>query len=245
MMTVNKYTLFISDTHLCAQEPLVSANLLAFFKSELLARADALYILGDFFMLWAGDDDNATFIKPIKEALIAQTQTGKRIFLLPGNRDFLIGKNFAVATGITLLTDPTIIELYGEKTLLTHGDILCSKEALHRNFRALSQNETVKKLFAHLPLFLRKAIAYALHFYSERRYKKPPSFMDQMAQEITCQMLKNYNVTQIIHGHLHQQRVIEFNQEELKMRRINLGNWQNQQKSILIYHQNSTIEFIN
>ena len=120
-------TLFISDLHLEADRPEIGEQFLAFLAGPA-READALYILGDLFEAWVGDDDPSPYYAGMKDALRELTGSGVPVYFMHGNRDFMIGERFAEETGVTLLPDPYLVELHGEKVLLSHGDYLCTDD---------------------------------------------------------------------------------------------------------------------
>ena len=128
-------TLFISDLHLCASRPRINRSFFDFLERTARA-AEQLYVLGDFFEYWAGDDDiDEPFNRSIVDAIARLASSGVGVFLMHGNRDFLIGDLFCKASGATLLADPTLIDLNGTRTLLMHGDTLCTDDIEYQNFR--------------------------------------------------------------------------------------------------------------
>ena len=207
-MTTKNTTLFISDLHLDPTEPKI-ANTFFYFLEHIAPDADALYILGDFFESYIGDDDHDPFIETMIIALSHLTQNGLPVFFLPGNRDFLIGKEFAKRAGITLIVDPTVITLYGEKILLLHGDSLCTADRSHQRFRKIVNNKLVQLLFLSLPLSYRKKIANKLRGNSQQgnRYKSP-EIMD-VSPGVVDETLARYHVKKMIHGHTHHSLISE------------------------------------
>jgi UDP-2,3-diacylglucosamine hydrolase len=129
---------------------------------------DALYILGDFFVLWAGDDDMSPFVEKVVATLRALVHEGVKVYLLPGNRDFLLGAKFAERSGCVLLPDPTRIDLYGKPFLLTHGDILCTRDWMMRIFRTITRHRWGRRFFLAFPLQMRQKIAQLVRNMSAR-----------------------------------------------------------------------------
>ena len=221
------YTLFISDLHLQSGEPEKTDLFVKLLIGKAL-QADALYILGDFFEVWVGDDDNSAFNENIKAALKKFTNTQIPIYFMHGNRDFLIGKKFAQDTGCTLINDPTKIDLYGSPTLLTHGDMLCTKDKGYMRYRKLVRNPKCQCLFLLLPLTLRKKIARYLRAKSSKIKKS--NKLNNIVPETITNLMQQYQVKQIIHGHIHKQGVYD------KGTRISLGSWEDG-RSILTYSE--------
>jgi len=132
-------TLFISDLHLDANRPAIGVQFLAFLGGEA-RQAEMLYILGDLFEAWLGDDDPNPYYADMKAALRKLADTGVPVFFMHGNRDFMIGEDFASETGVTILGDPAVVDLYGEKVLLSHGDALCTDDVEYQRFRAMTRD---------------------------------------------------------------------------------------------------------
>src|ERR1041385_1850922 len=129
-------TFFISDLHLDDARPQITELFVRFLAGEARG-ADALYILGDLFESWIGDDDDAPLPTRVAQALRALRESGVPIRFMHGNRDFLLGADYAARTGVTLLSDPTVLDLHGERTLLMHGDTLCTDDSEYQTFRSL------------------------------------------------------------------------------------------------------------
>ena len=151
------HTLFISDLHL-SEDSLNTRKYFHRFIKKIAPQAEALYILGDLFEYWAGDDDlRSPFHAEITDALKTLSAQGVHIFIMHGNRDFLMDKQLAKACNATLLADPTLLELYGTPTLLTHGDALCTDDIAYQAFRRQVRNTTWQQQFLAQPLANRKA----------------------------------------------------------------------------------------
>ena len=198
-----KHTLFISDLHLCHTRPTIN-TLFERFLSDIVPQAEALYILGDFFEYWAGDDD---LIEPFHSAIAQQLSTlaasGTRLYLMHGNRDFLIGEAFQCAAHITLLPDPTLIDLYDQPTLLMHGDTLCSDDVEYQAFRSQVRDPTWQQTFLATPLAARKAQIEALRQRSEQEKSSKTAEIMDVNPETVAATLRAYNYPRLIHGHTH------------------------------------------
>lgn len=194
---------FISDLHLTPERPLPVQLFYRFIK-ECAPQTQALYILGDFFEAWVGDDDLAQpFHRDIATALKSLSEQGVAVFFLPGNRDFLIGQAFAEAAGLTLLDDPTEVELFGVPTLLTHGDIFCTDDATYQDFRQQVRTPAWQQHFLAQPLAQRHVQAKTLRERSEHaKAGKKPEIMDVNNAAIG-KMLEVHPVKRIVHGHTH------------------------------------------
>lgn len=198
-----KYCLFISDLHLCTDSP-HTTRLFHHFVQNVAPPAEALYILGDLFEYWAGDDDlNTPFHLDIIRALQTLSQQGTHIYIMRGNRDFLMAGKLADACNATLLADPTLLDLYGTPTLLTHGDALCTDDTDYQNFRRMVRDTTWQQQFLAQPLLQRKAQIEQLREKSKaEKQHKSVSIMDVSLQAVH-ELLHEHGYPRIIHGHTH------------------------------------------
>ncbi|MGB7816130.1 MAG: UDP-2,3-diacylglucosamine diphosphatase [Methylotenera sp.] len=198
------HCLFISDLHLCDSRPHITKVFIAFLK-KTAANAQALYILGDLFEYWAGDDAITTGThKSIIDALGNITKQGVKVFFMPGNRDFLIGEGFEKATGITVLADPSLITLYGKPVLLSHGDALCTDDVAYQQFRSEVRSSTWQTQFLSQPLINR--IAYIEQLRAKSEQEKSEKSMQIMDVNMTAVdgLLRDYAYPPLfIHGHTH------------------------------------------
>ncbi len=232
-------TLFISDIHLEDSHPEIAALFLNFLKT-IASQADALYILGDLFEVWVGDDDQTPFNLHIQTALYTLRQQGVPIFFLHGNRDFLIGETFAKASGCTLLSDPAVVDLYGKPTLLLHGDLLCTQDHAYLAFRQQAREAAYRLNFLQKPLAERKTIAAHLRMASQQHTQSATSvIMDATPQEIP-RLITHYQVTQMIHGHTHRPAIHYLNLgQTLPHRHIVLSDWHTQGNALYYYPDHS------
>lgn len=187
--------------------------------------ADRLYILGDFFEAWVGDDNKNEFNAEIMEALRNHTQQGHKVFFMHGNRDFLVGQRFADATGVTLITDPTVIDLYGQPTLLMHGDSLCTHDKKHQRSRRRMQNPTIKKFINLLPLSIRERGAKKLRAQSQERKTQLPQRITDVSSDEVIRVMEKENVKLLIHGHTHRPAIHVVNLPSGMAQRTVLGAW--------------------
>jgi UDP-2,3-diacylglucosamine hydrolase len=196
-------TLFVSDLHLCSGRPEINRSFFGFLERKAPG-ARALYILGDLFEYWAGDDDlDDPFNTTVVAALARLVAGGVPTYLLHGNRDFVIGEAFARASGVTLLPDPTLLNLYGQPTLIMHGDTLCTRDQAYQAFRIeVRSNAWIRNLLSR-PLAERKAAIESLRRQSEReKSHKPEEIMDVDPAEVEA-TLRRYGYPRLIHGHTH------------------------------------------
>jgi len=196
-------TLFVSDLHLCAGRPQSNRVFFDFLEHEARS-ARALYILGDLFEYWVGDDDlDDTFNAGIVAALAKLVASGVPTYLMHGNRDFVIGEAFARASAVTLLPDPTMIELDGNATLLMHGDTLCTLDLAYQAFRREARSQIWISALMRQPLAERKAAVAVLRRRSEQEKRaKPAEIMDVAPTEVEA-TLRRYGYPRLIHGHTH------------------------------------------
>ena len=217
-------TLFISDLHLQPQKPAVVQAFLQFIQTQTQG-IDALYILGDLFEAWIGDDFNNAFSDAIKAALSSLRARDVPVFLIHGNRDFLIGELFATQTGCQILSDPTLIDLYGIPTLLMHGDTLCTDDTAYLEFRRMVRNPDWQKELLGKSIPDRLAIAQNLRDVSkEKTGGKTAQIMDVTRSEVE-RVMSEHQVQRLIHGHTHRPQVHQLSIANTPAERIVLGDW--------------------
>lgn len=220
------HTLFISDLHLDPTTPETTAIFLRLLHDQA-QQADAIYILGDFFETWIGDDATTPFMQTIISALRTVTQSGTPIYFMHGNRDFLIGNKFTQQSGCQLLPDPTIIDLYGTPTLIMHGDTLCTDDEAYLRFRQYARNPCYQRIFLSLPLIMRRFIANFLRKRSQRHIDMSSAIiMDANATEIQ-RITQQYATPLLIHGHTHRPS-IQLSYGNTQLCRIVLSDWHKQ-----------------
>ncbi len=224
-----QHTLFISDLHLCDTRPAITA---AFgdFLSRIASQADGLYILGDLFEYWPGDDYiTAGFHDSTIASLSALTQAGLPIFFIHGNRDFLIGEAFARTTGVTLLADPSSIMLYGKRILISHGDALCTDDVAYQVFRQQVRQPDWQKNFLAQPLDQRIAIIEQLRSASDREKSiKSMDIMDANPDAVRQLLSKHHYPELLIHGHTHRPAMHVHEIDGHRCTRWVLGDWYEQ-----------------
>lgn len=214
-------TLFIADLHLCQEEPAITAGFLHFLQREA-PHCDALYILGDLFEAWIGDDDPNPLHQQIASALRALPVP---VYFIHGNRDFLIGRRFARASGMTLLTEEQVLTLYGHRLLIMHGDTLCTDDAGYLRFRAKVHNLWIQRLFLALPLWIRKRIASRMRVDSKQANQhKSQTIMDVNQDAVAAAMLRQ-QVPLLIHGHTHRPAIHTLSLKGETAQRAVLGAW--------------------
>lgn len=217
--------MFISDLHLSPAEPGTVQTLLDFLAGPARG-AERLTILGDLFDYWAGDDDLADpFSARIVAALRTLSDRGVRLEFMAGNRDFLVGEDFAHAAGLTLLPDPCVRDIAGVRTLLTHGDALCSDDVDYQRFRAQVRDPAWRAAFLARPLADRKREIETLRMMSETEKRhKPAEIMDVNADAVTAWFVA-HRAEALIHGHTHRQGRHEYVLNGKICTRWVLGDW--------------------
>lgn len=217
------HSLFISDLHLNPQQPLVVEGFLSFLQGRA-RNSHRLYILGDFFDAWIGDDDDHPLALEIQEALRAySTQTPT--FFMRGNRDFLIGPKFAEQTGVTLLDDSALVDLGGRRALLMHGDTLCTEDRDYLEFRAMVRSPQWQAKVLALPLDQRRMMAADLREKSlSMNAIKAQDIMDVTPAEVERVMMEA-DVSLLIHGHTHRPAHHTLNLNGQPAERWVLGDW--------------------
>lgn len=216
--------LFISDLHLQEKRPDITRAFLHFLQTRAI-EAQALYILGDFFEAWIGDDGMYAFQHGIAQALNRLHQHGVPIYLMHGNRDFLIGQDFCREAGCELLPDPCVVDLDGERVLLSHGDRLCTGDRDYMRLRRWLRNPLSIALLRRLPLSWRQHIARRLRQSSrERTGLKAADIIDVTPSEVS-RIMRHYDVRTLIHGHTHRPNTHCFQLDGQSAQRIVLGDW--------------------
>jgi UDP-2,3-diacylglucosamine hydrolase len=219
--------LLISDLHLEQERPDISRAFLHFLETRA-TQAEALYILGDFFEVWVGDDAMSPFQRSIAQALRQLSDSGTRIYLMHGNRDFMLGKAFCREAGCTLLSDPCVVELGGERVLLMHGDSLCTQDAAYMKLRRWLRNPLSLFILRNLPLTTRHKLARKLRNESRAQTRMKASDIVDVTPSEVSQTMAAHGVHTLIHGHTHRPAVHQLMLDGQPARRIVLGDWDRQ-----------------
>ncbi|WP_075180532.1 UDP-2,3-diacylglucosamine diphosphatase [Pantoea sp. 1.19] len=218
------HTLFIADLHLCPQEPAIVAGFLHFLQRDAV-QADALYILGDLFEAWIGDDDPEPLHREIAHALQRLSVAGVPVYFIHGNRDFLLGHDYARASGMCLLPEQQVLELHGQRLLILHGDTLCTDDDGYQRFRRRVHQRWLQKLFLALPLALRQRIAERLRAGSKAANgSKSLTIMDVNPDAVT-ETMRAQQVRVMIHGHTHRPAIHALQIDGEPAERLVLGAW--------------------
>lgn len=226
-------TLFISDLHLTPSRPDITDCFFSFMENEA-PHADALYVLGDLFEFWVGDDDDNDFNQSIKRAFKILASKGVSCYFIQGNRDFLVGQRFSKETNMTLLPEVSKIDLYGQSAVILHGDTLCIDDHKYQAYRKKVHLPWLQFIYNLLPLNIKKKIVSKVQSdIGEDKKHKTWDIMDVNQQEVE-QVMESNQVELMIHGHTHRPNIHRFDTESGQKTRIVLGDW---------YKQGSVLSF--
>ncbi|KAF3977942.1 MAG: UDP-2,3-diacylglucosamine diphosphatase [Methylococcales symbiont of Iophon sp. n. MRB-2018] len=232
--------IFISDLHISLEKTEITRRFLSFLKNQATT-ASAVYILGDLFDAWIGDDDNTPPNKRIKKQLKQLTDAGTRVYLQQGNRDFLLGQRFCSETGVALLGDYAVIELYGIKTLLTHGDLLCTDDISYQAFRIKSHSDKWKNNVLSKPLLMRLLAARWYRFRSHLHKKKKSQDIMDVNQQTVIEVMKQNHCFRLIHGHTHRPAIHDFYIEQSPAQRFVLADWKKDSAQFLRWNKDGYV----
>ncbi len=217
-------TLFISDLHLQSERPHITRAFFEFLDQHA-CQANALYILGDFFNLWLGDDDQTPLSLEVASRLKQLSNQGTSVYLMHGNRDFLIGKKYCLQAGATLIKDPSTIDLEGTPALIMHGDSLCLDDRSYQRYRRIIRSPAIRLLQHVLPLSLRRRIAGNIKNQSGKaKSHKSVQIMDVTSDEVVRQF-QSHKLNLLIHGHTHRPEIHQLTHNAQNLQRIVLGDW--------------------
>jgi len=219
--------LLISDLHLEQERPDITRAFLDLLGGRA-REAQALYILGDFFEVWVGDDAMSPYQLSICQALRELSDSGTQIFLMHGNRDFMLGKAFCKAAGATLLKDPSVVDFYGEPVLLMHGDSLCTRDEAYMRMRRVLRNPLTLWILRHLPLRTRHRLARKLRNESRAQTRMKANDIVDVTPEEVPRVMQAFGVHTLVHGHTHRPAIHKLQLGEQAAKRIVLGDWDRQ-----------------
>lgn len=228
-------TYFLSDLHLEAAKPHLTAIFTRFMAGPA-RQADRVYLLGDIFEVWVGDDDRSAFVRSIERSLREASDAGVRIFFMVGNRDFLVRRDFASRSGVTLLEDPTVVDVGGVQTLLTHGDRYCTDDEAYQRFRAKARTDEWQKKILDMPLFVRRLIAWWGRRKSRANHSRAVAagyISDVVEAEVVAEMNAK-GVRRLIHGHTHRPAVHSVPLDGGVGERIVLADWRETGEALAI-----------
>ncbi len=234
-------TLLVSDVHLDVKRPAV-VDLFNQFLLKRAIHADALYILGDLFEYWIGDDAPYAEYQSTFDALKTVSKSNTPVYFLHGNRDFLVAKKFAEQTGIQLLTEEHVATIYNQNILLMHGDTLCIDDIAYQRFRKKTQNKWLQWIVLHLPVSTRESLAKRLRNTSAKAIaEKSADIMDVNQTAVEAAMQRNCTNI-LIHGHTHRPCIHDFKINSINYKRAVLGDWYKQGSVISIKPKGINLE---
>ncbi|WP_329740721.1 UDP-2,3-diacylglucosamine diphosphatase [Dyella sp. A6] len=218
-------TLFIADLHLDDSRPQITTLFERFLASDSVRDADALYILGDLVEAWIGDDDDAELLQRIAHATRAVHDAGVPVYFMAGNRDFLLGSDYAQRAGFSMLDDGTVHDLYGTPTLLMHGDLLCTDDVAYQTVRKQVRTPEWKAQVLGMPLEARRAFAAKARADSKAHTGSTMESIMDVNQDAVAEAMRQAGVTRLIHGHTHRPAVHSLEVDGQPAKRVVLGDW--------------------
>lgn len=238
---------FISDLHLDADRPETTRQFHALLAGQCHG-IEALYILGDLFEAWIGDDDDSELALGVQDALAGCSASGTRIFVQRGNRDFLLGTRFAETTGAQMLPDHAVITCAGEPALLMHGDLLCTRDTEYQAFRAQVHNPAWQSRMLSQSLAARRAFAEQARQGSQARQQQLKTerqleTITDVTPDVVLQTMQRYGVRRLIHGHTHRPARHGILVDGQSAERIVLGDWYQQASSLVVSGDRLTLSF--
>ncbi|WP_404339176.1 UDP-2,3-diacylglucosamine diphosphatase [Pseudoalteromonas mariniglutinosa] len=220
---------FIADLHLTEHRPDISAAFYQFLKHKIISDdVDALYILGDFFEVWVGDDYQTSLSIEVAKQLTAVSNSGTKVYFIHGNRDFILREKYAKAASMTLLPEQIVIDLYGTPTVLLHGDEMCSQDLEYQKFRKKSRSWWWPKLMLAMPLWYRRKIARDAREKSKRSQAGKTQEILDVTESAVLATFAKHQVCNMIHGHTHRPNVHHYNLDGKTLTRTVLGDWYQQ-----------------
>lgn len=226
-------TFFISDVHLSEDKPEITDKFINFLHYEAI-KCNALYILGDLFEIWIGDDYSNHLCEIISNKL---RELSIPIFFIHGNRDFLLSKNFADKSGMIILSEEHILNIYGLKILVMHGDILCAKDKIYQIFRQIMRSYFLQQVFLSFPLYIRKYVASYFRKKSKKYNLQKPMVLISVDANAVNNIMLNKQVQILIHGHVHDPKIFSMHINNQKLQRVVLGSWDGKH-NVLQFNQN-------
>lgn len=237
-------TVFISDLHLSDKRSDAS-RLFEQFAQSVGRRAEAIYILGDLFDAWIGDDVSPRFVTQELDALRELTGRGIPVYVMPGNRDFLMAEGFEAATGCQLIEDPMLLNLYGTRTVLTHGDALCTQDVEYQALRSQVRDPAWQRAFLAAPPQTRIATAQNLRDESIRRTGEKEAYIMDVTREAVEALMREYDARWMVHGHTHRPAVHELVLDGTTATRYVLGDWHHKADILVCEPGNCRLETLS
>ncbi|GAA4872161.1 UDP-2,3-diacylglucosamine diphosphatase [Ferrimonas pelagia] len=229
-------TLIIGDLHLCPSRPDITAAFARFVEHEL-ENVEALYIVGDLFEFWIGDDDINAFTDQI--AQIIQAATAKtQVYFSHGNRDFALGQRFSQRTGMILLPEIACVELYGHTTVILHGDSLCTDDVEYQKFRTLRNKPWFRFVTAAMPLKLRRYLSDRGRAKSKDRAQQDDYQIVDVTEQAVDSVMREYNASRMIHGHTHRPCIHQLDEGR---ERLVVGDWYSQESVLVLTQDGATL----
>ncbi len=235
---------FISDLHLDATRPATTTAFLSFLRTRAQA-ATALYILGDLFEAWVGDDDDDPGWRPALDGIAELTRSGTHCYVQHGNRDFLLGERFCARTGSQLLAEQEVVNLWGQRVLLMHGDLLCTDDVSYMQSRALFRDPEWQRQLLTLPLAQRRQLARQLRERSRTETAAKPEDIMDVNQQTVEDTMREQGVRRLLHGHTHRPQVHHFDLDGVPATRIVLGAWEDDAVIVTWNEQGFQTETLN
>ncbi|MFY8282218.1 UDP-2,3-diacylglucosamine diphosphatase [Pseudoalteromonas sp. SSMSWG5] len=224
-----KQSYFIADLHLTENRPDITAAFFDFLDSKIINDdVDALYILGDFFEVWVGDDYQTDLSVSVATRLSQVSESGTKVFFIHGNRDFIMREGYAKSASMTLLPEQVVIDLYGTPTVILHGDEMCTQDVEYQKFRKKSRGWWWPKLMLAMPLWYRKKIARNAREKSKQSQAGKALEILDVTEDAVLTMFKKHQVKNMIHGHTHRPNVHYYNVNGETHTRTVLGDWYEQ-----------------
>ena len=230
-----RQTYFIADLHLSESRPDITAAFYQFLDSHIVNKdVDALYILGDFFEVWVGDDYVTQLSTDVAARLKQVSNNGTSVFFIHGNRDFIMRDGYAKKAGMTILDEQTVIDLYGTPTVILHGDEMCTQDIEYQKFRKKSRGWWWPKLMLAMPLWYRKKIARDAREKSKLSQADKPIEILDVVQSAVLETFAKHNVANMIHGHTHRPNVHTYEVNNQTLTRTVLGDWYTQGSYLVV-----------
>jgi UDP-2,3-diacylglucosamine hydrolase len=223
-VSASAHTLLASDLHLDAEAPWAIDAFLAFLEGPARS-ADALYLLGDLFEAWVGDDDDDAANARACEGMAALTRAGVPLYVMHGNRDFLLGEDFEKRTGAKLLPDPALVDLHGVPTLLSHGDVFCTEDFPYQELRSIVRQRGWQRRFLSLPLDTRRTLARAARAGSKAHTERQVPVLMDVKPEAVTQAMQATGARRLIHGHTHRPAIHRFEVNGQPAERVVMAPW--------------------
>jgi UDP-2,3-diacylglucosamine hydrolase len=215
---------FASDLHLDPSTPQIADRFMRFLAGPARA-ARSVFLLGDLFEAWIGDDDPEPAHREVVAAITALAAAGTLVYVMRGNRDFMIGERFCAEAGAILLDDPAILTVRGERVLLSHGDGLCVDDRAYQKLRALVRDPTLREGFARLPIEARRRLASEAREGSREHLANASAYITDVNQPAVDAVMRDADVPVMIHGHTHRPGVHRFRSDGVERTRVVLGAW--------------------